>query len=74
MIIATLFRNPMLVSTDALLWLLIPLCASVAIIYKTIRTENIRRLPLEILVLFVFMIAGLVALGAGLWAVQVLWL
>ena len=52
------------------LWLLLPLCASVAIIYKTVRTKNLRRLPVEVLGLVVYMTVGLVALGMGLWLVH----
>lgn len=63
----TLFYNPMTVKYDNLLWLLLPLCASLAIVYKTVRTNNLRRLPWEILILFGYLILGMAGLGAGLW-------
>ena len=69
----TLFRNPMALPFDSLLWFLGPLCVAVAIVYKTVRTQNLRRLPLEILVLMGYMVVGLVALGAGLWLIQEYW-
>ena len=55
--------------SQQLLWLLLPLCASLAIVYKTIRTNNISRLPLEILALFGYILLGLLGVGAGLWLV-----
>ena len=71
--IATLFVNPMLISTDNILWLLIPLCIAVAIVYKTVRTESLRRLPLEILILIVLMVLGLVSLGVSLTLIVDYW-
>lgn len=67
--IATLFVNPITLSNQAVLWLILPLCLSVAIIYKTIRTRNLRRLPLEIASLMAYMVGGLVLLGAVLWGI-----
>lgn len=60
--IATIFYNPVSLPSDALLWLLPPLCLAVAIIYKTIRTQNISRLWLDTAVLFLCMMGGLAAL------------
>ena len=73
MIAWTLFKHPMTLHFDSLLWLLIPLCAAVAIVYKTVRTQNIRRLHLEILYLMAYMIGGLVILGIILWAAHQYW-
>ena len=69
----TLFYHPMTLRFDSLLWLLLPLCASVAIVYKTIRSDNIHRLHLQILSLTALMLAGLVALGLGLWLLHEFW-
>jgi len=73
MIVGTLFMHPMALEFDSLLWLLAPLCASVAIIYKTVRIEHLRRLHLQVLWLLCYMLVGLVLLGAGLWAVHRYW-
>ena len=73
MIAWTPFYHPLPMSWMNQLWFLPPLCAAVAIIYKTLRTNNLRRLPLEILVLMGYMLAGLGALGGGLWALQSYW-
>ncbi len=73
MIQAAVFYNPTVLSSDSLLWLLVPICASVAIVYKTLRTANLRRLPLQIAWLMTYMLVGLAALGAGLWAIHEYW-
>ena len=68
-----LFYNPMILSTHRLIWLVLPVCASVAIVYKTVRTQNLRRLPIEIGVLFGYLVGGLAALGVGLYLLQRYW-
>ena len=70
MMAGTDFYHPMTLSFDELLWLLLPLCASLSITYKAIRTESLRRLPLEVLTLFCYLVIGLLGLGTGLWLVQ----
>lgn len=64
---AALFVNPMVLPFHSLLWLLMPLCVSVAVVYKAIRTEDLRRLPREILVLLAYMLVGLLVLAGALW-------
>jgi hypothetical protein len=74
MIPATIFQNPMTLSSGpTLLWLLLPLCASVAIVYKTLRTHRLARLWLQVIALIAYMVAGLTAMGVGLWAIQAYW-
>lgn len=65
-----IFCHPMTPPCDSLLWLMLPLTVSVAIVYKTVRTHHLRRLPLEILGLIGYVAAGVAALGVGLWAIQ----
>ena len=69
----TLFYNPMNLTFHGLLYLLVPLCLSVAVVYKTIRVKHLRRLPVAIAGLIGYMLVGLLALGAGLWAIQRYW-
>ena len=68
-----LFVNPMPLHSDMVLWLLLPLCVSVAVVYKTVRTQDIRRLWHEILFLVIYMVAGLSALGLALWVIHTYW-
>ena len=49
--------------------LMLPLCLSIAIVYKTIRCENMRDMPTEALGLWITIVLGLYAVGVGLWAV-----
>ena len=71
--IAELFVNPLILPFNSTLWLLLPLCASVAIVYKAIRVDSLRRLPLQAGILIVYMLGGLFTLGAGLWAIHEFW-
>lgn len=50
--------------------LLLPLLATVAVVYKTIRVRDLRSLPLQILVLWAYMAAGLVGLAAALYVLS----
>ncbi len=67
---ASLFWNPMTLESGSTIWLLIPLCISVAVVYKAIRVERPAQLPLQILLLVVYMLGGLTLLGVALWAIQ----
>ena len=71
--IGQLFVNPQILPFDMIPWLLLPLCASVAVVYKTIRVRNLRQLPAQAGILILFMLGGLFALGAGLWAIHEYW-
>lgn len=71
--IAALFYHPLPLSADGHLWLILPLCAAVGIVYKTIRTERLRRLPGQVLAVMGYMVVGLIALGVGLWALREYW-
>jgi hypothetical protein len=68
--LATIFFHPLVLPTHSLLWLMLPLVVSVAVVYKTLRTNNLRRLPLQILLLAIYISGGAVVLAVGLWAIQ----
>ena len=72
MILATLFVNPIPIDPATAIFWVIPLCIAVAAVYRTIRTDNLRRLPREIVTLSVCLIGGLAALMAILWTAQTL--
>ena len=59
-----LFVNPVVMGRDAL-WFVGPLCAVVAVVYKTVRVERLRQLPLQILILWAYILVGLSALAAA---------
>jgi hypothetical protein len=73
MILANIFTHPVVLPYHSLLWLLLPLCLGVAVIYKTIRIDDLRGLPKGILTLSAYMLFGLTALATGLWLIQSYW-
>ena len=48
--------------------LILPLCLSVAIVYKTLRCENLRDIPAAAAILWGTIVVGMYAVGVGLWA------
>ncbi len=47
--------------------LLLPLCLSIAIVYKTTRCERLRDVPVAALVLWITIVVGMYAVGVGLY-------
>ena len=74
MIAWTPFLNPIHLPQSAALWLVIPLCASVAVVYKALRVPHIRQLPRAAAGLFLYMLGGLGVLGLTLWALHRFWI
>ena len=70
---ATLFYNPMTLPSCLALWLVIPLCVAVAVVYKTIRTDDVGKLHFQAIKLVGYILVGMVALGAGLYLIQEYW-
>ena len=68
-----LFYHPMILPVSVVLWLVIPLSIGVAVVYKTVRTDNLHRLPVQVAVLVGYVLGGLATLGAGLYLIQQYW-
>jgi hypothetical protein len=47
-------------------WLILPLCAGVAIVYKSVKCQSMRTVPREALIIFVWILVGMAAAGAAL--------
>jgi hypothetical protein len=47
-------------------WLLMPLCAGVAIVYKSVKCRTMNLVPREALVIFVWMLVGFAAAAGAL--------
>jgi hypothetical protein len=64
----TPFIDPLPIWSPDWMWviLLIPLCAAVAIVYKTIKCGAVNRIPREALVLFVTIVVGMLMAAAAL--------
>ncbi|HUU82559.1 MAG TPA: hypothetical protein VM243_03545 [Phycisphaerae bacterium] len=71
-LLATIFTIPVFMTGHQHAVLLLPLCLSIAIVYKTTRCPNVREIPLASLVLWVTIVAGMYAVGVGLWALSLL--
>ena len=49
--------------------LLLPLCLSIAVVYKTTRCENDRDIPMATLALWLTIVFGMYAVAVALWLV-----
>lgn len=67
-ILAALFTTGIPLSGVQRLMLMLPLCLSIAIVYKTTRCDNLTQVPLAALALWVTIIIGMAGVGIGLWA------
>lgn len=52
---------------DYWVWLLIPLCVAVSIVYKTIKCRYVYQIPREALLITLWIIAAMIGVGAGVW-------
>jgi hypothetical protein len=72
--ILTLAWRPLLdpLSLDMSPWfwlvMIVPLAAAIAVVYKTLKLEDLRRLPVEATRLTVLIVAAMALAGAMLWA------
>jgi hypothetical protein len=66
-VLAGLFTTAMELSGRQRLMLMLPLCLSIAIVYKTTRCPNLREVPVAALILCVTIVIGMLAVGVGLW-------
>jgi protein gp37 len=66
-LLALFTTSAQLTGTQRLL-LMVPLCLSVAVVYKTTRLENMREVPAAVLVLWITIVLSMCAVGLGLWA------
>ncbi len=47
--------------------LMLPLCLSIAIVYKTTRCDKLGDIPVATLILWITIVLGMYAVGLGLW-------
>lgn len=65
--LATLFMHPIRLGGWQETVMLLPLCAAIALVYKSIKCDNAREVPVASLILWVTVVAGMYAVGLGLW-------
>ncbi len=71
-VLASIFVTPIFMTGPQHALLLLPLCLSIAVVYKTTRCAEVREIPVASLVLWVTIVLGMYAVGVGLWALSLL--
>ena len=69
MTLVALFTTAIKLTGSQRFLLMLPLCLSIAVVYKTIRLEDVRAIPVASLILCVTIVLAMCAVGVGLWAV-----
>ncbi len=64
--LATLFLHP-LPLWDYWVWLIVPLCAAVSVVYKTIKCQHVHQIPREAVGITLWIIAAMIGVAAGVW-------
>ena len=54
---------------DYWMWMILPLAVAIAVVYKTLRLDDLSRLPVETVRLTLLIIVSMIAAGALLWAI-----
>jgi hypothetical protein len=67
-LLATLFVHGIPLTGGQRFALLLPLCLSIAVVYKTTRCEHLADVPREALSLWLTIVVGMFAVGFALWA------
>jgi hypothetical protein len=65
-LLAALFVEPMTFGSGVRLLMLLPLAASVSIVYKTLRCDQLREVPLASLSLWITIVVGMMTIGVAL--------
>ena len=65
--LSPLLANTFVISGGLRLVMMLPLCLSIAIVYKATRCEDLRELPVAVGGLLISIVLGMAAVGIGLW-------
>lgn len=66
-VLASIFTSGTTLTGLQRLALMLPLCLSIAVVYKTTRCESPREVPLAAMSLWFTIVLGMYAVGLGLW-------
>lgn len=66
-LLAALFTTAIQLTGIPRLLFMLPLCLSIAVVYKTTRCEDLREMPLAALILWGTIVLGMFAVGVCLW-------
>ena len=69
---ATLFLDPIPLSGIQRAALLLPICLSISVVYRTIKTPDLRDIPKTSLALWVTIVVGMWLVALTLWVVYLL--
>ncbi len=64
-----LFTTPGHIAGWQRMLMLIPLSLAIAIVYKTLKLENLRNVPVASAVLCATIVGGMYAVGVGIWLI-----
>lgn len=67
MALLAFLTSPMTLSSTQHLALLGPLCLAISLVYKTIRCEHLRQVPIAAVVQCITIIAGMLGVGVAVW-------
>jgi len=65
--LAAIFTSAIPLAGPWRLVFMLPLCLSIAIVYKTTRCDDLRQVPMAALILWATIVIGMFAVGLGLW-------
>jgi hypothetical protein len=65
-----LFINPLKLPAGARMWLLLPLVACVAVVYRATRARTVREMPRNTVVTFVNIVVGMVLIAVAFYLVH----
>ncbi|MCZ6654623.1 MAG: hypothetical protein O7D91_16545 [Planctomycetota bacterium] len=71
-VLATLFLDPIPLSGLQRAALLLPICLSISVVYRTIKTPNLRDIPKTALALWVTIVVGMWLVALTLYVVYLL--
>jgi hypothetical protein len=65
-----LFLNPLKLPAGARLWMLLPLVACVAVVYRVTRARDLRQMPRATVLTFVNIVVGMALIAAAFYLVH----
>lgn len=68
-LLATFFIDAIPLSGGLKALMCLPLCAAIAVVYKTTRVNHLKDLPKEAANLWITIIVGMYAIGIGIWGI-----
>jgi len=71
-LLSALMLDPMTIGGTGRTLLLLPLCLSISIVYKTLRLSDPSRVPIASIILWITIVIGMYAVGVAMWLLYLL--